>query len=342
MKAYVFVCLALFCSQVLAVPVSELYRSQVSISSQTDAARDAALKDAMAQTLVRVTGSSSAATSPQLADLLSNPSPYLLSYRYEQGPDGLELYAAFDQHLLEQAIWQRGFGVWGSERPTTLLWLAVQQDGQRDVVADSSFPELAKAATDEGKVRGLPVMLPLWDLDDKTKLDALDVWGKFEEPIADASSRYHAEQFVMARVSPSGQGFEASWQLDGVQNLSGDVQADNAADAIKALVDDVADKLSGTLAVKGQLAEQRNQLTLTGVSSAADYLKALDELQKLPVVADAEIVGVQQGAVTFSLQLRGDQTQLAQALSLSHHFAAQPDGAIGSPTSVPQYQYVDR
>lgn len=334
MKSFVFVCLTLFCSQVFAVPVGELYRSQVAIKSQTDTAREAALKAAMAQTLVRVTGSSEAASAPELAELLNDPSPYVLSYRYEQGDDGLELYAAFDQHLLDQAIWQHGYGVWGAERPTTLLWVAIQDaSGQRDMVSDASRPLLAKAAVDEGKQRGLPVVLPLWDLDDKVKLDVLDVWGRFDEPVSDASSRYKAAQFVMARLTPNGQGYAADWQLSGAISLSGQVTGDTPEAAMRALVDDLTDQLAANLAVKGNLSAQRNEITLLGVGRAEDYLKALDELKKLPVVADAEVTDVKAGAVTFSLQLRGDQTQLSQALTLSRHFEAGPDG---------QYHFVNR
>ncbi|EKE76174.1 DUF2066 domain-containing protein [Gallaecimonas xiamenensis] len=333
MKAYLFVCLALFCTQVLAVPVNDLYRSQVVVTSQTDSARNDAIKAAMAQTLVRITGSSDAASAPALADLLKDPSPFLLSYRYEQEKGELVLYAAFDQRPLEQAVWQRGWPVWGSDRPTTLLWIAAEQGGQRDLVSDASSPLLAKALAEEGKVRGLPVLLPLWDLDDKLKLDVLDVWGRFREPVSDASSRYKAEQFVIAKASQDGAGFRVSWQLEGALPASGDSRGDSLELALKAMVDDMADRLAQSLAVKGQLSAQLTQLTLVGVGRAADYLQALDELKALAQVADANVDSVSGSQVVFSLQLRGDEEQLRQALTLSRHFEVGPDG---------QYHFVSR
>ncbi|WKE66910.1 DUF2066 domain-containing protein [Gallaecimonas kandeliae] len=333
MRATLFACLALLSTQLPAVQVEDLYRSQVQVPSQTEAARSTALKTALAQTLVRVTGNGAAASNPALADLLSDPSPFLLSYRYEQDKDGLTLYAAFDKRPLEQAIWQRGLAVWGADRPTTLLWVAQEQDGKRDLVSDASNPALAKVLVDEGKARGLPLLLPLWDLDDKLKLDVLDVWGRFREPVADASSRYQAPQFLMAKVSAEGNGFVADWQLAGNVAASGQGQGASPGDALKAMVDELADQLADSLAVKGQLSANLTQLTLVGVGRSADYLAALDELKALPLVADASVTAVNQGQVTFSLQLRGDEGQLNQALALSRHFEAGPDG---------QYHYVNR
>ncbi|WP_406663472.1 DUF2066 domain-containing protein [Gallaecimonas sp. GXIMD1310] len=329
MKAILFFCLLSVSGVLSAQQVTGLYRAQVAVSSQNSSDRLAAIKTAMAQTLIKVTGMEKAPQSQALADIMADPEPFLLSYRYEQAADGLQLYALFDSKPLKNAIWQQGMPVWGEDRPTTLFWIASDDNGHRDIISDASMPTLAKAVTDEGKRRALPLLLPLWDLDDKVKLDVLDVWGHFSEPVDNASARYQAEQIVTARLSAADNGqFQVDWQLDGGLNQSGSSTGDSAATALTAMVDDVTDALAEQLAVKGQVAEQRTLLTLHRVARADDYLRALDELKSLPVVADAQVTAVAEQSVTFSLKLRGSPAQLTKALSLSQHFSSDPQGEL--------------
>ena len=51
---------------------------------------------------------------------------------------------------------------------------------------------------------GLPVSLPLMDLDDNMAVTATDVWGRFADPVLKASQRYGAEMVVLGKLSPEG------------------------------------------------------------------------------------------------------------------------------------------
>ena len=46
-------------------------------------------------------------------------------------------------------------------------------------------------------------MMPLMDLTDANQLTTSDVWGRFQQPIKEASSRYLAEAIVVMRISNS-------------------------------------------------------------------------------------------------------------------------------------------
>src|SRR5690606_25504380 len=134
----------------------------------------------------------------------------------------------FNAARVSQALAQRNRPVWGPERPLTLLWVAFDDGfGERvllgandaGVAAGSPLAELLQttraelaAAADE---RGLPIALPLLDLEDLQALTFTDVWGGFEEPIRAASARYGADSILIGRVRIGDFGPEVQWLLLG-------------------------------------------------------------------------------------------------------------------------------
>lgn len=62
---------------------------------------------------------------------------------------------------------------------------------------------------------GLPVSIPLMDLDDNMAVNATDVWGRFADPILKASQRYGAEMVVLGKLTPEGDKWSIDWGLYG-------------------------------------------------------------------------------------------------------------------------------
>jgi len=84
-----------------------------------------------------------------------------------------------------------------------LLWLVEEQGLNRRVISESSSTEFPTVIRSFSQQRGLPISLPLMDLTDLNALATTDIWGRFNRPLAAASSRYHAEAFVVIRLSNS-------------------------------------------------------------------------------------------------------------------------------------------
>ncbi|WP_341501592.1 DUF2066 domain-containing protein [Gallaecimonas sp. GXIMD4217] len=319
--------LALVSLSAEAVQVEDLFRAKVAVDGQGEQARQAAVKTAFTEILIKVTGDADIAQKPEAQALLADANPYLLSFRYGQDEDGLNLYAVFDAKPLTESLWRHGLSFWGAERPQTLIWLVRQDASGRELLTESSLGDQAQLLTATAAARGLPLMLPLGDLDDKLALSTTDIWGRFVEPVADASRRYPASQFVMARLWPSDGQWQLDWQLEGELSLRGRLQAASEAEAMVGLVTQLGQEMAARLAIAGGQDSEPVTLKVTGLYRHQHYLRAMKVLGKLPVVANLSPSLLQGDSITFLVQLRGDEQQLHQALSLSPYFQAQPDGS---------------
>lgn len=186
-----------------AVEVTDLYQAKVLATGQKN---DTALKKAMAEVLVKVGGQLDVVKQPLLAQALRKPRSYLVRFRYQTEQQQSFLIADFDANKINNLFKQADLAIWGNLRPQVLVWLVAQENGERQVLADSTATDASSMAMLEqikqfSTQRGLPVLLPLMDLTDATEVDYLDLWARFAEPITTFSARYRPEATVVIRVS---------------------------------------------------------------------------------------------------------------------------------------------
>src|SRR5262249_6128883 len=87
---------------------------------------------AMERLLVRVTGRTDAPSVPELARLLESPSGYINS---RGAPDINRPFVDFNSATVEAELARVGQPIWGSDRPLTLAWIAIENDrGERELV----------------------------------------------------------------------------------------------------------------------------------------------------------------------------------------------------------------
>ena len=127
----------------VAVEVVALYTAQVALDDEADNPRQEAYKAALADVLLRVSGTE-LGTDPEMMELLfPDPAAYVVQFR--PGEDDT-LWVSFDGDAVEQVLRQSGQTVWGSDRPVTLVWLAVDWgQGEREIIA-ADDPEQARSA----------------------------------------------------------------------------------------------------------------------------------------------------------------------------------------------------
>ena len=92
-----------------AAPVSDLFQARVDAAGRDAAARDEALRQALQQVLVRVTGSRRLVGEASARPLLQEPGRFVEQYRFEDvadagGGEQLRLWAQFDGVALEREI----------------------------------------------------------------------------------------------------------------------------------------------------------------------------------------------------------------------------------------------
>ncbi|MBN4079473.1 DUF2066 domain-containing protein [Beggiatoa alba] len=320
-----------------AAEVRGLYEAEAQVFSQKRSERATAMVAALAEVLVKVSGQRDAALRQGVARAIRSPAKFLQQYRYralskEQreralqagavndltGRDPQIVFFRFDKTAVDKVLRNNGLPVWGSTRPATLAWLAVQDENQRYLLASDSSEPTRELLTTEAQRRGLALLLPLMDLEDQRSLSFADVWGGFREPILRASARYPTESVLVGRMYRTLSGeWRAQWTLlEGQQ-----VQSWTAAGMLPTEVID--EGIAGAIEVLASryapvVGDQAGLLPVTvmDVRTLRDYARVTRYLKSLQQVGQVQVVQVDADQVTFELEVEGGPEAIAQTIAL--------------------------
>jgi uncharacterized protein len=304
-----------------AVVVERLYEASVPVADQSEAERTRAMRDALGVVLVRISGQQAAAQLEVVSDLVRSAPRMVQQFRYEtleQGR-GLRLVVRFDPRAVQRAAIDLGVPVWGDERPALLVWLAYD-DGSRRGLLDEFAPEgIARMLTEVAELRGVPVIVPLMDLEDRTALAFTDVWGGFEDRILAASERYRPNAVLVGRLfRVDSDRWSARWSLY-EDDTAG--YAETAPGMLATVVGDgihwVADGFGRRFAVMPDARRDgRTRLLVEGITDMGAYATLYRYLEGLSPVGSVAVEGAEGDRMTFALELRGTVQQLQQAIAL--------------------------
>jgi hypothetical protein len=293
----------------------------VPLDPDADDPRSAAYRDALAEVLLRVSGSG-VSSDPEMFDLLfPNPASYVVQFR--PGEDNT-LWVRFDGNAVEDVLRRNGQPVWGSERPLTLIWLAVDWgQGEREIIG-ADDPErgddeartidrnrlLRERVLDVAERRGLPVAFPLLDTEDLARVSFPDIWGGFDELILDASRRYDANSVLIGRIrADSGQRNRWTYHfVDEERAWTGEPEL---------VISLVADMLAAEFAIGGDATLRSVELSVAGVNTVDAYGSVQRILSDLNVVENFAIVSVDGDRILYRVEAHGGAERLARALRLS-------------------------
>lgn len=211
-----------------AETVKGLYQVREPVNGQSPEERDQATQRALDTLVLRLTGDPKAAQSPGLAAIRKDPQQIISQYGFEAGPPEV-LKVDFDPGTTEQALRRAGLAMWGANRPSILGWWLNDSTEGSSLVGDgqASAAPLRRAA----QHRGLPLRLPLADLNEQIVATAPNLEGADPAPLHAASERYNADALLAVHAKEEGGQWQAKWQLWlGDKKEAGSVQgADQAA-----------------------------------------------------------------------------------------------------------------
>jgi hypothetical protein len=307
-----------------AARVDDLFQAEVDAAGRGNAARQAALRDALRVVLVRVTGSTRTLGDGAARALLRKPGRFVEQYRFREIPanDGsdkqLRLWVQFDGVALAREVRAAGLPYWGNERPDLLLWLAIDDRGRRYLVSGAEGSEGADAVTHAASERGLPVTLPLMDLEDQREVQFTDVWGGFLDGLEAASRRYRPQVILTGRLDHSGAGggWRGTWHLLAAgSRQTWDLRGDSMDAAVQRGIGEAAERLAAQYAVAGAGASVRGVL-VEGIESVEAYARVYRYLSSLALVDNVDVVRVADGQVQFDLMLNAQDRRLLQLITL--------------------------
>lgn len=330
----------------LASVVNDLYEAEVPVNGQGAQERSEAIRTALNQVLIKVTGDREISANPKVADLLDDAEKYVQQYRYRIVHDVPQ--AGLPETAVQQVLWVHfepsaitGFlsaeqiPLWGRTRPATLLWLAVDLGDERYIVEGDRSDDLQKQIMQEASRRGIRVFLPLSDLEDQLNLSFADIWGNFPDPILKASQRYQADAVLVGRIYQHSPGnWVGRWSLyQGGKVTDWDDEGGDMSDVAGQGVDGLADTLAQRFAqVITETPKDSVLMEVTGVTGIDDYARVVKYLSGIDVVGRVQVQRISGSDVFVQLALRGDVSGLVQHISLGTTLAAVPASPL-NPSS---------
>jgi hypothetical protein len=305
----------------MAVEMATLYTAQVALDDEQDNPRQQAYKDALATVLLRVSGAE-LGSDPEMIELLF-PSPAAYVVQFRPGEDDT-LWVSFDGEAVEQVLRQSGQTVWGTDRPVTLIWLAVDWgQGEREIIA-ADDPEQSRSAgrtidrdrllrqrvLDMAERRGLPVLFPLMDAQDQQSVQFSDIWGGFDELVLAASERYEVSSILIGRVRAS-----SSQRNRWDYIFSGDKRTWNGEPEM--VVGLVADQLANEFAIRGDAPVEFVDLLVSGINSVEIYAEMQNILDEANVIEGFSIAEVSGDLIRYRVEVLGGIERLRRALRFS-------------------------
>lgn len=305
-----------------AVIVEDLYRTQVPVADQSEAERKQAMGRALQNIVRKVSGTAAAAEHEQVLAAAEKAQRFVAEFGYEAGSGETPsmLRVVFAGGAIDRLLNEAGLPVWGENRPAVLTWIAVEEDGRRALVGSDGASRLVAPLEQRAAERGLPLVVPLLDLEDSGKLSSADVWGFFFEPVKRASSRYNHDAILMARIARAeGNQWQGHWQLQAQgEQWSDRVTADSSAEVLNKVIDAVAEQMASRYAVASAAAAGADEVVMeiTGINSLRDFAQISQYLGGVAPVRSAQPILAQPDRIRFRLTLKGTLNQVQEYFAL--------------------------
>tara|TARA_B110000240_G_scaffold90484_1_gene102768 strand:- start:209 stop:1369 length:1161 start_codon:yes stop_codon:yes gene_type:complete len=326
----------------VALQVRGLYSQQIPVTNDGEAERDRAFSEALAAVVVKVSGDPRWLESPAIERAIAQAQNYVEATTYiseliqlpledntaSADTDEEQFYTAeqriisvnFAAALIDELLADAGIPVWDGNRPSVLVWMVLQNSaGDREFLTVGGNPEIVKVMQDFAAARGLPIIFPVLDFEDRRTLSENIVWNLDEAAISSASERYGADSILAGRLH-----FTASGELVGLWQFQFQDEADvfDGFDSeLKSYLYDPLNRITTQLAgyfaiIPESIGGETIRLRVDGIKNLNAYSALLNYVENLGLVSTVTTAEVDGERIELQLSLVGDTRQLYEQIAL--------------------------
>ena len=326
MLRFALLFLAVLVLPVQAATVNDLYRTQVTLIGSDQQADQAAREQGLANVLVKISGNTDILNNATIKTAITNSGRYVSQLGYSQVDGQRAINLSFDKNQIKQLLIKSKASIWKDQRPNILVWMVDNDGQQRNILWDQSTNALVNDTKQAADSRGLPLTFPVGDITDETAVNASDLWGGFIDPIAVASTRYHADGLLLAKAQQQPDGnVSLNWQFypqqpskiatAEVQPITGTTSGTLAQSSNK-MINQVTDYLANKYAVVlGGVAGGKVNIEVDNIQSTENFFALEKMLNGLTTVNSANAMRIKGDSVIFQLNLQGSEQAFHQEIS---------------------------
>lgn len=305
-----------------AVKIPNLYQADVSVVSQSDADKNRALKTAMLQVLVKLTGNPHIDKNNKVKLALGSADSYVEEFGYHRDSAGQSsIQARFDARALKQLLQEAGQHALGEERPLIMVWLTVAEPKKpAELMGDESTAQCVKALKSESQSYGVPIVFPVMDMADISKVAVSDVRSLKMDALAAASQRYSPDYILVGNID-LGDRAVGQWRLSAgtqVWNFkAADQTIDEMVNHIFAQVTQAVTQQDVTKSAHP--ARQWLILNVTNIKQRDDLVQLMHYLQQIGQVKQVQLQAVSGQEVALRIQMQGELPVFEKNITIGQH-----------------------
>lgn len=327
-----------------AVSVSGLYRAEITLPlvSSEERLLNQAFSMAAREVLIKVSGDATAVSGDIFSDAAGLAATWVAQHSIEELSELSEVgdgrlvptrkvSVAFYEQSINQFLSERLIPVWGSNRPSVLLWLAEDGVEGRQLSGVSQPSTLLSQVAEQGALTGLPLFAPLMDETDQRQISPSEVWGLFEDSIRDASRRYQTDVVAAVRIASVDAQYEGSMVVLFPSGESSQYQL--KAESEVAISQQISYRLAKAFsdkyaAVRRLGNEQALLVQVKRISNWADLYQVQNYLDSLGVVRDVYLESLEKDRARFRVKIDGDSQKLVSTIALDRVLSRQEINAL--------------
>lgn len=209
---------------------------RIAVDNQSLGSQQKAGKQALAQVFIKLSGNQNVLNQPEISKAVDNYEQFLIASSFLQQSPTLVFEATFNQAKVESLLLASGLSVWTSLRPSSVLWLAIDNvDKQKVMLSQFSDLSLYQKINLKSFARGVDIVIPLGDLEESMSLSVYDIWNQHVSKLQQQSSRYATNYLISATVQAYDQE-QATLDLTESEVFYNRNNANTNADALDAVV----------------------------------------------------------------------------------------------------------
>jgi len=308
------------CQMSYAVEVKGLYEIEVAVKSEQQLDREDAIRRGLKQVLLRILAGNDVLQNEAVKSVLIDAPHYVAEYQYslavsKQRQKTRIMRILFNDKLLLDVLHPGKLGFWNEIRPRTLVWLVVEDGANNSFFSEEQMPGIDAAMDRAAKLKALPVLYPMQDLDETRMLSINDVLSAYSDHLLDMSTRYDVVSTLAGKLTKHKDCWEAEWTLYFDRKIA---QWSSACQTIDKVAlngfQGIYNRLSTYYAVEPDIqAVSSVIIKISRITDIPELTKVNDYLESLSMVRTVTWVGFEDGYNMYRVFYQGDRQFMNKA-----------------------------
>lgn len=318
----------------LALPIQasvkvDVFSSEVVLDDNQSDAEKSAKSQGLKQVIIKASGDKNAINSPVVKKALNKSGIYLSQIGYGDQFGQKSLKMIFNPPQIQSLLSQADLPYWSNIRSSLVVW--VIQEGQygREILWEHTGSSALNQIKFFSDLRGLPITVPVGDIEDVTSIAGPDLWGGFTAPISKASQRYASDAVLVIRIQKAADGSYVRWTLYDekpeyiVESKREPIVGSASGDTFKALeiaIDEVSNYYARRSSIKSSgISESMLTARFIDVASVQSFFALEQILKGLNSVASVDVDKIVGNEVTFTIHLLGSEIDFESEVIQNNH-----------------------